>query len=67
MPNLLGNPHSFSVQGLCTMLIVSARSPLDAHCNPSPPTLMLEAASSFETISSQSPFAFQSASSFLRR
>ena len=33
MPNLLGNPHSISVQGLCTMLIASIHSPMDAHCN----------------------------------
>ncbi len=33
MPNLLGNPHSISVHGLCTMLIVSIHSPMDAHCN----------------------------------
>jgi len=65
MPSLLGNPHSISVQGLCTMLIVSVHSPLDAHCNPSPPTLMLEAAS--DETGLQPPFAFQSASSFLRR
>ena len=44
MPNLLGNPHSISVQGLCTMLIAGIHSPVDAHCNPSPPTFLLEAA-----------------------